>query len=1380
VKRRARSDIDAHLAETLAAMADAVVLTDGDGAVIHLNPPAEQLFGRALADTAGRSLFSLFLDGSCDELRSRLDDPDALPATGRAKVEPGDGSREAFPVEVTCSRGAIDGAPIVICVVRDDRAELATTERSGAFETVADRAPALIWTSSPDGALVYANDSWLQFTGRSLDEQVGDGWLAEVHPDDVGSWRHVTATADRRRGFELELRIRRADETYRWMHVRAAPRRESDGTFAGWVVSSFDLTEERALNDVLRRRARQQAAVADLGRAALLGRSVDDLLEDATRIVADFFDVDIAAALELLPPGDEFLVRAAYGFATARAGMKVPARPNTPAGITLATAGPVAFDDLRTDTRFEPPSMLIELGVVSGVLTPIRGRERPFGVLAAYATHHRPFVEEDIVFLRSVANVVAAAILRQRAEVELSNREAEARLALDAGDMGSWLWDPRTGSMTWSAELERLCGLEPGTFPATFRAFVDIVHPDDREATLQAMAEAEARGDLVAEYRVVRPDGSVRWVEGRGRPLPEGPPSRWIGVTIDVTQRKHADDELRRLLDVERRVSAEAEAARRALAATVSRLDTLVNHAPIGLAFFDLDFRFTHVNEPLARINGRPIDAHLGHTVEEVVPGVWQVVEPAFRHVAETAEAVVGIEVGGQVGLPAEAQQHFLVTVYPVTDQDGVVGIGSIVIDITDRKRAELRAELIGDAGQLFASPLAADELRTQMCDVVVPRFADSCTLHDEARLPPALLGGTLLVEDVDELPADADPEVADLRARFRRDGLISVVSVPLEAGGKPFAALVMGRTQESGRRYDRADIELAEELAHRFAQALENARLRADAAAAQERLLLLARVGELVTVELDSTARLERVAHLVLPTIADCCSVYVNEPDGRARLCAFAHVDPAAQEAFDASGALPVLAGDTAAPPVVAMRTGRPSLLPDVPSSLVTDVLTTAKERDLARTTAIRSMLAVPLHGPEGTIGALAFAYAGSGRRYGDDDVPIAEEIARRVAPALENAFRFEREQATAEILQRSLLPEELPAIEDVELTARYLPGTSGVKIGGDWYDVVDMGPGRVVLAIGDVVGHGVRAAAAMGKLRHTLQLFAYEGLTPSRILERLNAYVCADASGDMATLLVMVYSQETGTLRFASAGHPPPLVREPDGALTYLPGGRGMPLGASSSAEYVEDHVQLRPGSVLVMYTDGLVERRREALDVGFLRLGEALAHAPEELDPIADHLLDALLESGGPRDDVALLVTRPRPAPAVLELTLPARPQELAPLRRTIGSWLTRGGASPNDVFDVTLSVNEIVANAIEHAYGVDDAEFQVDARFDDGAVVFVVRDTGQWREPPAAGDRGRGLQIVQKLMHDVDVRRTPGGTEVIMRRRLHHPSRGNARG
>jgi anti-sigma regulatory factor (Ser/Thr protein kinase) len=294
------------------------------------------------------------------------------------------------------------------------------------------------------------------------------------------------------------------------------------------------------------------------------------------------------------------------------------------------------------------------------------------------------------------------------------------------------------------------------------------------------------------------------------------------------------------------------------------------------------------------------------------------------------------------------------------------------------------------------------------------------------------------------------------------------------------------------------------------------------------------------------------------------------------------------------------------------------------------------------------------------------------------------------------------------------------------------------------------------------------------MGKLRHTLQLFAFEGLAPARILERLNAYVCADASGDMATLLVMVYSQETGTLRFASAGHPPPLVREPDGALTYLPGGRGMPLGASSAAEYVEDHVQLRPGSVLVMYTDGLVERRREPLDVGFLRLGEALAHAPEELDPIADHLLEALLESGGPRDDVALLVTRPRPAPTVLELTLPARPQELAPLRRTIGTWLTRGGASPNDVFDVTLSVNEVAANAIEHAYGVDDAEFHVDARFDDGAVVFVVRDTGQWREPPAAGDRGRGLQIVQTLMHDVDVRRTAGGTEVTMRRWLHHPS------
>jgi PAS domain S-box-containing protein len=1033
------------------------------------------------------------------------------------------------------------------------------------------------------------------------------------------------------------------------------------------------LTEERLLNDALRRQAQQQTMVANLGRAALLGRDLDDLLEDAVTGVAEIFDVEIVAVLELDESADQFKLRSAHGSrASWTPEMTVPVRKDSPAGLTLETAAPVTFHDLASDERFAP----------------IRGRRRPYGVLAAHSKESRHFGEDDVVFLRAVANVVAAAIMNRRTE-----------------------------------------------------------------------------------------------------------------------------DELRRALEVERLVRLESETATRALTETVARLDTLLNHAPIGLAFFDLGYRFLRVNQPLADVNGVPVEQHLGRTLEEVSPNLWPTLEPVFRQVLGAGEAVVGVEVGGQTRARPGAERHFLVSAYPVIEASGgLIGLGTIVVEITDRKRAERRAHLIAQASDLFASAPDLDDLLDEVCRIVVPTFADSAHLYllptsehrrrfaiahtdpdmrerliaaehrwpfepeREDRVGASMLRHSTLTreitDDIRRAAAIGGEEHLDM---ISRHAAVSAMSVPLGARGGPIGVLLLMYTEESARQYDEGDLDLAEELALRLEQAIANARLAEEAERARDHLLLLARVGELATVELDSTARLEQVARVVLPTFADVSAVYVLEDDGRLRLSAYAHVEPDRQAAMDAiAGAAPI-DPDSAAPPAEAVRTAGPVLLSNVPGDLVLEVLRDAEQQEAARATAIRSLLSVPMLGPEGPLGALVFGYAESRRRYGREDVPVAQELARRVSPAVENAFRFEREQATAEMLQRSLLPEELPSLDQLELTARYLPGTSGVKIGGDWYDVVRIDDGRVVLAIGDVVGHGVRAAASMGKLRHTLQFLALEGLTPAAMLDRLNAYVC-NSEGDMATLLVAIYSPATGSLQFSSAGHPPPLVREPDGALIYLPGGRGMPLGASISATFQDDHTVLEPGSVLVMYTDGLIERRREPLDVGFLRLGEVASHAPDDLDRFADYLLDELLEQRGPSDDVAILVVRSLADHGSLELFLPARPGELAPLRRTLNDWLARIGATTTEAFEVTVSVNEIAANAIEHAYGLSSALFEVEGSFDGATVIFTVRDTGQWREPRPNGDRGRGIDMARALMDQVDISPGPEGTEVKLRRRLRGAARG----
>lgn len=1125
-----------------------------------------------------------------------------------------------------------------------------------------------------------------EVSGRSLFALVSGGTLEDlrarmVRPGGLPYTAHgkLETTVSAQSPTSLELTVSR---TNIGDHLLVVAREMGDAD------TERVLTEERLLNDALRRQAMQQTAVANLGRAALLGRQVDDLLNNAVTAVAEIFEVDIVVVLELDEAADAFVVRSSQGSPASWIGNEsIPVRDDSPAGLTLRTAAPVAFDNLFDDERFVPPPRLRELGIVSGLLVPIRGRQRPYGVLAAHSTRTRPFSDDDVVFLRGVANVVAAAILNRKAE-----------------------------------------------------------------------------------------------------------------------------DELRKALEKERVVRLQSESARRALAETVARLDTLLNHAPIGLAFFDLDFRFLRVNGPLADVDGIPVEQHLGRTLDEVSPNLWPMLEPTFREVVRTGEAVVGIEVGGQTKARPDAERHFLVSAYPVAEPGGgLIGLGAMVIEITDRKRAERRAQLVAQASDVFSSATDVDELLDKVCDIVVPTFADSCHVYllpttehrrrfaishadpelreqlveAEHRWPfdPSNTGfgstllerSTLVREITDDIRrrASVGEEHLDMISRHQA---VSAMAVPLGSAGTPIGVLLLLYTEVSGRHYDEADLDLAEELGTRLEQAIRSAFLAAEAERARDHLMLLARVGELVTIELDSTARLERVAHLVLPTFADVCAVYVREDDGYLRLSAYAHVEPGRELTPDQLANTALLGPDSAAPPVEAIRTGNPVLLTTVPAELVRALLRDPEEQRAARDTAIRSMLTVPMFDPDdGMLGALVFGYAASGRRYRGDDVPVAQEIARRVAPAVENAIRFEREQATAEILQRSLLPEELPELDHVELTARYLPGTSGVKIGGDWYDVVRIDDGRVVFAIGDVVGHGVRAAAAMGKLRHTLQFLALEGLTPAQMLDRLNGYVCA-AEGEMATLLVVAFTPATGSVRFSSAGHPPPLVRDADGTLAFLPGGRGMPLGASGSAQYADDHAVLAADSVLVMYTDGLVERRRESLDVGFLRLGEAVSHAPDDLERFADHLLDELLEQRGPSDDVAILVVRPVSRHGALELFLPARPDELAPLRRTLNDWLARIGASQTEAFEVTVSVNEIAANAIEHAYSTSESLFQVEGSFDGATVVFTVRDSGRWRDPRPNGDCGRGLEMARALMDEVDVAPGPEGTEVKLRRRLRGAARG----
>ncbi|MEA2362516.1 MAG: hypothetical protein QOD71_1661 [Thermoleophilaceae bacterium] len=362
-----------------------------------------------------------------------------------------------------------------------------------------------------------------------------------------------------------------------------------------------------------------------------------------------------------------------------------------------------------------------------------------------------------------------------------------------------------------------------------------------------------------------------------------------------------------------------------------------------------------------------------------------------------------------------------------------------------------------------------------------------------------------------------------------------------------------------------------------------------------------------------------------------------------------------------------------------------------------------------------------------------------------------------------------YEREHTIAETLQRSLLPERLPRIEGLEIAARYLPAGQGAAIGGDWYDALERPDGRVALVVGDVVGHGLRAAAVMGQLRNAFRAYGLAESSPAEVMAKVNRLVMTGEEDVMATALYLVLDRETGDVWFASAGHPPPLMLAADGA-HFLEGGRAVPIGAVDQSVFREATAVLPKDGSLLLYTDGLVERRDEPLEQRLDALAETADRAEGGLEGLCDAVLAGVIGQRMPNDDVALLAVRPRPvATESIHFTLPAEPESLPGLRRRLARFLHAAGADDAETYEITLTVCEAAGNAIEHAYGPGDATFDVEASFHADELVATVSDRGHWRERRGT-HRGRGLNIIEGLMDQVEVSTEQGGTVVRMSRRL----------
>ncbi len=408
-----------------------------------------------------------------------------------------------------------------------------------------------------------------------------------------------------------------------------------------------------------------------------------------------------------------------------------------------------------------------------------------------------------------------------------------------------------------------------------------------------------------------------------------------------------------------------------------------------------------------------------------------------------------------------------------------------------------------------------------------------------------------------------------------------------------------------------------------------------------------------------------------------------------------------------------------------------------------------------------------VPVPGPDG-------ATTGLFCRFTD----VTDESRRRLAlqdhhSELDGRYRKARDRVLA--LQRILLPGRLPVLPGFRVAARYLVPDAEQAAGGDWFDAIPM-DGQLFAVVGDVVGHGAAAAAVMGQLRALLTEFLLDGDDLPLALSRLDRFAGRTPRARGATVCVSLLDPTTGSVRYACAGHPPPLVVLADGGTRYLPAPPGGPLGVAGPGPVV-GHETLAPGDMLMTFSDGLVERAGQHASRGLVRLAEVASAAAippggEPADLLAGHTLKTMTTDGY-SDDVTVLVVRLTGQSAEeFRADLPAEPGQLAELRTRLASWLTDLGAGDDDVIAVQIGVLETVTNAVEHAYDSPGGRVQVEGKVDgNGRASLTVIDHGRWRRAAAEpGKRGRGLLMVRGCMDSVEIETTAEGTSILLDRQL----------
>jgi PAS domain S-box-containing protein len=552
---------------------------------------------------------------------------------------------------------------------------------------------------------------------------------------------------------------------------------------------------------------------------------------------------------------------------------------------------------------------------------------------------------------------------------------------------------------------------------------------------------------------------------------------------------------------------------------------------------------------------------------------------------------------------------------------------------------------------RLYLARQLADTVAAAAAEAEVEAPPEGLAIELDDELPTqyaARHGERVLLTDLDEAVARF-PRMAEVGPAL---GLRALAALPLRVEGRLLGSFVV--VWDTDHAFEDADVELLDALTAQIA--LSVSRLRADAeraaaveamAEANQRLQLLADVGEVLSGSLDIADQLEHLADLVVPALGDWCWILTTDEQGRLHEAAVAHRDPARRADVAAYVQAMALSMSDEHSARVVLRTGRPVVVSEIPPERVTRAFTDTATADALTRLAPRSGLAVPLVARGRVIGALGLANTAGRGLHSPAQVDTVVEIGRRAGLALQTAQLFEQQRGLAHALQRSMLTAP-PRPEGLEIVVRYVPASEGAEVGGDWYDAFPGVRGGTVLVIGDVVGHDSNAAAVMGQLRGLLRGISHAGGgTPAAVLGQLDRAADGLALGAMATAVVARLDpagRDGARLHWSSAGHPPPVVVDPDGGVRVLDGGPAdLLLGVDPARARTDHAVDLPAGSTVLLHTDGLVERRDRDLEAGTQELlGVLRENARLPLTALCDRVLRELFLPDA-EDDVALLAVR-----------------------------------------------------------------------------------------------------------------------------------------